>query len=87
MKKELSNDNSKLSRQNILNNSIAINAIKDELRLNTIPFEDKFVLLKEQVASFFEVDSRTINNYISNFNEELTKNGYEVLSHKRLKSI
>lgn len=52
-----------------------------------ITFESKVVVLKDQIAAFFEVSSRTIDNYIENHAEELTGNGYEVLKGKRLKSF
>ena len=39
------------------------------------------------VASFYEVDERTIERYISSFSEELKLNGYEILRGKRLKEF
>jgi len=45
------------------------------------------VVLKEQVASFFEVTLRTVENYLEKFSDELTRNGYEVLVGKRLKDL
>ena len=50
-----------------------------------IPFEGKTVVLKEQVDAFFEVTSRTIDNYIEKFSDELRQNRYEVLRGNRLK--
>jgi len=38
-----------------------------------IPFEGKTVLLKEQVAAFFEVTLRTIENYLEQHAAELVK--------------
>lgn len=43
------------------------------------------MVLKEQVDAFFEVTSRTIDNYIEKFSDELRQNGYEVLRGNRLK--
>ena len=43
--------------------------------------------MKDQAASFFEVTPRTIDNYLEQNSEELTRNGYEVLKGKRLKDI
>lgn len=37
------------------------------------------------VAKFFEVDIRTIERYVSDFPNELTNNGYEIIKGKRLK--
>jgi len=56
---------SSLERQNILNNPYAVAEIKKSIGLKGIAFEGKFVVLKEQVALFFEVDPRTIDNYIA----------------------
>ncbi len=44
-------------------------------------------MLKEQVAAFFEVTPRTIDNYIEKNGEELRQNGYEVLRGKQLKEF
>ena len=52
-----------------------------------ILFEAKTVVLKEQVASFFDVTPRTIENYLERFADELTKNGYEVVKGKRLQEL
>jgi hypothetical protein len=82
MNKDLSN--SAVDRQNILNNPYALAEIEKAAGIQGIPFEDKSVLLKEQVANFFEVTPRTIDNYIENNSEELRKNGYEVLKGNRL---
>ena len=78
---------SQVDRQNILNNPYALQEIENATRIKGIPFEGKTVVLKEQVAAFFEVTPRTIDNYIEKFGEELRQNGYEVLRGKRLKSL
>jgi hypothetical protein len=39
------------------------------------------------VASFFEVTVRTAGNYLEQNDEELVRNGYEVLKGKRLKKV
>lgn len=78
---------SKVDRQNILNNPYALQEIEKATRIKGIPFEGKSVVLKEQIASFFEVTPRTIDNYIEKFGEELRKNGYEILRGKRLKTL
>jgi len=44
-------------------------------------------VLKEQVASFFEVTPRTVDNHIEKYGDELRRNGYEVLRGKRLKEL
>lgn len=79
--------NSATHRQNILNNSYALREIEKATHIAGIPFEGKTVVLKEQVADFFEVTPRTIDNYIENFSDELRRNGYEVIKGNRLKSF
>ena len=78
---------SAIDRQNILNNPYALLEIEKAAGIQGIPFEGKTVLLKEQVASFFEVTPRTIDNYIEKCGEELRQNGYDVLRGNRLKAL
>jgi len=85
MSKDLTN--SSIHRQNILNNPYALQEIEKAAHIQGIPFEGRTVVLKEQVASFFEVTTRTVDNYIEKFNDELRRNGYEVVRGKRLKAL
>ena len=85
MSKDLTN--SSIDRQNILNNPYAVAEIEKAAGIQGIPFEGKTVVLKEQVASFFEVTLRTIENYLEQHAQELSQNGYEVLRGNRLKSF
>ena len=52
-----------------------------------IVFEGEIKFLKEQLAVFFEIDSRTIDRYLEKNINELSKNGYEVLRGKRLQEF
>lgn len=85
MSKDLTN--SPVDRQNILNNPYALAEIEKAAGIQGILFEGKTVVLKEQVADFFEVTPRTIDNYIEKFGNELRQNGYEVLRGNRLKQL
>ena len=76
-----------MDRQNILNNPYALQEIEKAAHIRGIPFEGKSVVLKEQVAAFFEVTPRTVDNYIEKNGEELRQNGYEVIRGKRLKEL
>lgn len=78
---------SQVDRQNILNNQYALAEIKKATIIQGIPFEGKHVLIKDQVAAFFEVSSRTIDNYIERYENELRTNGYEVVKGNRLKIL
>ena len=85
MKKDLTT--SAIDRQNILNNPYALSEIEKAAGIQGIPFEGTTVVLKDQVAAFFEVTPRTIENYLEQSGAELAGNGYEVLKGKRLKEI
>lgn len=78
---------SEVERQNVLNNPFAMQEIEKAANIRGIPFEGKSVVLKEQVAAFFEVTPRTVDNYIEKNGEELRQNGYEVIRGKRLKEL
>ena len=78
---------SRLDRQNILNNELAVKEIQETAIVEAVFFEDRLLLTKEMVASFFEVDIRTIERYISANSEELKQNGYELLKGRKLKEF
>ena len=78
---------SRLDRQNILNNELAIQEIQETSVVEAVFFEDRLLMTKEMVASFFEVDIRTIERYISANSEELKQNGYELLRGRELKAF
>ena len=85
MSKDLTS--SAVDRQNILNNRYALAEIEKAAGIRGIPFEGKTVVLKDQVAVFFEVTLRTVENYLEQNAEELARNGYEVLTGNRLKTL
>jgi len=85
MKKDLTS--SERDRQNILNNPYALSEIESATGIHGIPFEEGSVVLKDQVAAFFEVTTRTIDNYLKQNGAELQKSGYEVLVGQRLKDL
>lgn len=85
MAKDLTN--STVDRQNILNNQYVIEAIESQVMLPGIIFEGKAIFFKEQLADFFEVTGRTIDNYLSHYSEELANNGYEVFKGERLQRL
>jgi hypothetical protein len=55
---------SAIDRQNILNNPYALAEIERAAGIQGISFEGKTVVLKEQIAAFFEVTVRTVENYL-----------------------
>ena len=62
---------SALDRQNILNNSVALPKIKESLGVSALEFDGQFVLTKQMVADFYEVDVRTIERQLVANEEEI----------------
>ena len=79
--------NSKIDRQNILNNPFALEEIQKATGFRGIVFENEIKFTVSQIASIFETDERTIKRYLEKYPEELSKNGYIVLRGKRLKEF
>lgn len=82
-KKELTK--SRIERQNVLNNSYAVQEIQHAVGLRGILFEGEYRITRSQVASFYGVSERTIISCTQNNIEELQQNGYDVLRANRLK--
>lgn len=77
--------NSNVARQNVLNNKYALEEMQKAIGLRGVIFEGELKFTKQQLTSFFEVTDRTIYNCLSNNEQELRKNGYDVLEGNRLK--
>ena len=78
---------SRIDRQNILNNDLAVTEIRESSNIHGIHFEGKVFLTKKMVASFFDVEPRTVERYVSDNADELMRNGYEILRGQRLKEL
>lgn len=78
---------SDVSRQNILNNNYALEQIEANLSLGGMYWNEELVFTKSQVAEILEIDIRTVERYLENYNDELIKNGYRVLKGSDLKSF
>jgi len=76
-----------IERQNILNNPYALEEIEKSVGLKGIVFRGKMVVTKDQIADFFEVTPRTIDNYLAQNEAELKNNGYEILRGKYLQEL
>ncbi len=50
-------------------------------------FQGEFRFTKNQVVEFYEVDSSTIERYLSNNEDELKHNGYEIFKGKKLREL
>lgn len=82
MKKNLTN--SSVTRQNILNNKYALQEVQHIVGLKGVLYEQEYRFTKKQVAEFFEITERTVDNYLEKYQKELAKNGYVVLKGKSL---
>jgi hypothetical protein len=85
MNKDLTN--SKIDRQNILNNTFAIQEIEKATNITGVIFEGTTRVTKDQIALFFDVDIRTIERYLESNIDELGLNGYIVLKGQKLKEF
>ncbi|MFO7916932.1 MAG: DNA-binding protein, partial [Anaerolineae bacterium] len=70
-----------------MNNSYALEAIQEETGVKGILFEGQYRFTIKQLSVFFEIDERTVKRYLSNYEDELKYNGYEVLRGNRLKKF
>lgn len=79
--------NSTIQRQNILNNKYALQRIQEYVGLEGMLFEGEYRFTKKMVAEFFQVDTSTIDRYLSTHEAELKHNGYILSKGKHLKEI
>jgi hypothetical protein len=78
---------STIERQNVLNNRFAVEAIQKALNVEAMFFEEQYCFTKQMVADFYEVDTSTIERYLSSHSEELQFNGYFLCKGKSLKEF
>lgn len=78
---------SAISRQNILNNPVALPRIQEALEVKPLEFEGRYVLTKQMVADYYEVDERTIERFLAANEDELTRNGYFLCKGNSLKDF
>jgi len=78
---------SEISRQNILNNPVALPRIREALEIKPLEFNGVLYVTKQMAADFYEVDKRTIDNCLMENEEELRNNGYRIWKGKELKEL
>ncbi|KAA6346649.1 hypothetical protein EZS27_005837 [termite gut metagenome] len=78
---------STIERQNVLNNKIAITAIREKLNVPALLFNDQYCFTKQMVADFYEVGVSTIERYLTTYENELKHNGYFLCRGKSLKEF
>jgi len=85
MKRDLTQ--SAIDRQNILNNIQAIELIQSKLGLNGLLYNDEFKFTTKMVMDFYDISRATVSRYVSNYQEELSHNGYQILKGQKLKEF
>ena len=78
---------SAIDRQNVLNNTVALPRIQKELGVRALEFEGRYVLTKQMVADYYDVDIRTVENCLSANEDELRYNGYFLCRGNSLKEF
>ncbi len=78
---------SEISRQNILNNPVALPRIREALDISPLEFKGVLYITKQMAAEFYGVDERTIERTLNANEEELRRNGYVVLRGNELKEF
>jgi hypothetical protein len=78
---------SNIDRQNVLNNVMVLDNIKEYLGLPGMLFNHEYVYTKQQISDFFQIDIYTIERYLEKYENELKHNGYIVLKGKKLKEF
>ena len=78
---------SQIDRQNILNNGVALPRIQEALEIRPLGFDGRYVLTKQMVADYYEVDERTIERFLEANKEELEHNGYFLCKGNSLKEF
>ncbi len=78
---------SEISRQNILNNPVALPRIREALEIEPLEYKGVLYVTKQMAADFYEVDLRTITNCLNANEEELKRNGYRVIKGDELKEF
>ena len=79
--------NSNVARQNVLNNKYALEEMQKAIGLRGVIFEGELKFTSQDLSSFFEVSDRTIRICLEKNQQELRKNGYDVLEGNRLKDF
>jgi hypothetical protein len=80
-------DKSKVSRDNILNNQLAINEMQGQIDVPGVVIDSQYYITTRQVADYFDVTTRTIEQVINNHREELQESGYRILSSRELNAL
>ena len=76
-----------ISRQNILNNPIALPRIREALDIKPLGYKGVLYMTKQMAGDFYGVDLQTIENCLASYEDELRNTGYTVLKGNELKEF
>ena len=76
---------SAIDRQNILNNTTAVENMQQYLGISGMFFDGEYKFTRQQVSEFYLIDNSTIDRYLNQHENELRHNGYINLKGKNLK--
>jgi len=78
---------SAIDRQNILNNTEAVEKIQNLIGLVGLLYDGEHLFTSKMVADFFDVTTRTLTNILNENEEEVKHNGYQVIKGQKLKEF
>lgn len=78
---------SAVDRQNILNNQEALAVVQKHLNIKGLLYQGELLFTTKMVADFYHVTTRTIKNLLSEFEDEVKHNGYQVIKGQKLKEF
>ena len=78
---------SAIDRQNVLNNTQAIELLNAKLGLKGLLYDNEFKFTTKMVIDFYAISKATVSRYVNTHKEELSLNGYQILKGQKLKEF
>lgn len=78
---------STIDRQNVLNNMIVLDNLRDYLGVPGMLFQNEYKYTKQEISDFYQIDIATVERYLESHEKEIKHNGYTVLKGKSLKEF
>lgn len=78
---------SAIDRQNILNNTQAVELIQNKIGLTGLYYNDEFKFTTKMVADFYGIDVRSVKRHVEKHQDEIAHNGYLVLKGSKLQEF
>lgn len=78
---------SAIDRQNILNNTQAVEKIQSHIGLTGLLYDGEYLFTSKMVADFYGVTTRTLTNIVNSHEIEIKHNGYQLIVGTKLKEF